>query len=72
MSKITFVLEWTFPIHEMLTQGYFEELITLLRWIPQRVIDKKDPGLLNHWLLQRMKQLRQMTKGWGEVVWKIR
>jgi hypothetical protein len=38
MSKITIVLERTFPIHEMLTQGYFEDLITLLRWIPQRVI----------------------------------
>ena len=38
MSKITFVLEQTFPINEMLTQGHFEELITLLRWIPQRVI----------------------------------
>jgi hypothetical protein len=38
MSKITFVLERTFPINEMLTQGHFEELITLLLWIPQRVI----------------------------------
>jgi hypothetical protein len=39
MSKMTFVLKHTFPIHEMLTEGDFEELITLLRWIPQRVID---------------------------------
>ena len=39
MSINTFVFERTFPIHEILTQGYFEELITtLLRWMPQRVI----------------------------------
>ena len=30
MSKITFVLERTFPIHEILTQRHFEKLITLL------------------------------------------
>jgi hypothetical protein len=53
MSKITFVLKQTFPIHEMLTQGDFEELITLLHWIPQRVIvaavvvilKRKTPGI---------------------------